>query len=83
VSPVGVLASVPVGVRFRTHSPLVRRLHSPLARVALLWLLTPPPPEQVYAGLGGTALDLVNGYHSCKAQRQALQQAEEGSNRKA
>jgi hypothetical protein len=77
-----VLASVPVGVRYRTHSPLVRRLHSPLARVAPLWL-TPLAPKQVYAGLGGTALDLVNGYHSCKAQRQALQQAEEGSNRKA
>ena len=69
-SPVGVLASVPVGVRYKTHSPLVR-LSLPFShRVAAESL------AQVYAGLGGTALDLVNGYHSCKAQRQALAAAE-------
>ncbi|KAI7842771.1 hypothetical protein COHA_003519 [Chlorella ohadii] len=27
----------------------------------------------VYLGLGGTLLDLINGYDKCKAQRQALE----------
>lgn len=35
----------------------------------------------MYAGLGGTALDLVNGYNSCKAQRQALTEAQKQAER--
>ena len=32
-----------------------------------------------YAGLGGTALDLLNGYNSCTGQREALRVALEAA----
>jgi len=31
----------------------------------------------VYLGMGGTAIDLVQGYNACQRQRDALRQAQE------
>lgn len=44
----GVLLSVPLGVRYKTYTPLA------------------------YAGLAGTAADLLHGYSACSEQRERL-----------